>query len=132
MKLTIALITILTDNFGKMSKFYQDVIGFTTKLKMDQYCEFESPGVRFAICDRSVMAQATGADSYNRTASGHAFELAFHVDLPEEVDKEYRRLVQSGATGIKPPTDMPWGQRTGFFADPDDNIHEIFAAIETN
>jgi len=125
----IALITILTDNFSAMTVFYRDVLGFQPKIEMEEYCEFESPGVRFAICPRSVMAKATGDETYNHKTSGHAFELAFPVESPELVDSEYRRLIQNGAIEVKPPADMPWGQRTGFFTDPDGNIHEVFADL---
>ena len=31
---------------------------------------------------------------------------------------------------IKEPQNMPWNQRTALFADPDGNIHEIFAGIK--
>lgn len=39
----------------------------------------------------------------------------------------YEDLISKGATSIKGPSDMPWGHRTAFFADPEGNIHEIFA-----
>ena len=35
-----------------------------------------------------------------------------------------------GARAIHDPEDMPWNQRTALFADPDGNIHEIFADIK--
>jgi hypothetical protein len=34
-----------------------------------------------------------------------------------------------GAIPIKKPSYMPWNQRTGFFADPDGNVHEVFADL---
>lgn len=126
----IALITILTDNFQELFAFYSGVLGFIPKTDMEQYAEFESDGVRFALCDREVMYDATGDESYTIPAKGHAFELAFPVNTPTDVDTEYGNLISKGARGIKEPADMPWGQRTTFFADPDGNIHEIFADIE--
>lgn len=38
-------------------------------------------------------------------------------------------LLANGAVAVQPPDDMPWGQRTAFFADPDGNIHELFADL---
>jgi len=35
-----------------------------------------------------------------------------------------------GAREVHKPEDMPWNQRTALFADPDGNIHEIFADIK--
>ncbi|MBS7021284.1 MAG: VOC family protein [Firmicutes bacterium] len=91
------------------------------------YIEFESEGVRFAICLRNVMYDYT--KKYEKKATGQLFELAFPCKTPADVDKTYAKLILAGATSIHPPEDMPWGQRNTLFADPDGNIHEIFATI---
>ena len=49
---------------------------------------------------------------------------------PDEVDEAFEKLVTMGATPVHQPQNMPWNQRTALFADPDGNIHEIFANIE--
>lgn len=123
----IALITLLTADVPAMRAFYEDVIGFAVKTDMDQYIEFESDGVRFSICDRAVLSDATEHADYQNAAEGQRCELAFPCTTPEDVDVVYRRIVAAGAVPIKPPADMPWGQRTAFFADPEGNIHELFA-----
>ena len=41
----------------------------------------------------------------------------------------YAEIVARGAVPIHSPADMPWGQRTAMFADPDGNIHELFADL---
>jgi lactoylglutathione lyase len=125
----IDLITIVTDDVPRLAAFYRDVLGFPVAVDMDSYVEFASEGVRFSITTRTVMYEATGHDSFTRPASGQHFELAFPVDTPEAVDSAYEQLVAGGATAVKGPADMSWGQRTAFFADPDGNIHEIFAEL---
>ena len=65
--------------------------------------------------------------SFREDKKGQSFELAFPLDSFEEVDKAYDELISKGATPIASPANMPWGQRTAFFADPDGNIHELFA-----
>ena len=129
MKARIDLIGIITSKFDEMVIFYRDVLGFEIKLELDSYVEFENPGVRFAISTHKVMADATEHESYLHETIGHSFELAFPVDSPGEVDKYYDEIVENGATPIKSPQDMPWNQRAAFFADPDGNIHEIFADL---
>lgn len=129
MEAKIALITILTDDVPKMVRFYHDVLGFEIKSDLDQYCELVSEGVRFAICARMVMEEATGHSSYKATHEGQCFELAFPLKSPEDVDQAYREITKSGAKPIKAPKNMPWGQRTAFFADPDGNIHELFSNL---
>ncbi|HKJ67880.1 MAG TPA: VOC family protein [bacterium] len=129
MKPKIDLITILTDNVPDMVEFYTKVLGFQTDTKMDTYVELVNEGARFAICQRSVMMETTSHPSYQERRSGQSFELAFPVDTPEQVDQIYADILVKGAIPVKPPDNMPWGQRAAFFADPDGNIHELFAEL---
>jgi lactoylglutathione lyase len=129
MKPKIALISLLTNRHESMTRFYRDVVGFEVALQMDEYVEFKSEGVRFAIAALNVMTQTVGHPSFEEARSGQPFELAFDVNAPEEVDRVYEAWVSKGAVPIQPPADMPWNQRTAFFADPDGNIHELFADL---
>lgn len=129
MRAKIDLVSILTSQLEVMRDFYRDVLGFSVKLEMENFVEFENDGVRLAISTHTVMARATGEASYNDRPSGHSFELAFPADSGPEVDAMYKEIVDKGAKAVKAPEDMPWGQRTAFFADPDGNIHEIFADL---
>jgi lactoylglutathione lyase len=129
MKAEIALITILTDDTQHLAAFYRDALGFKVKQDMGAYVELESPGVRFAICTHQIMADATHHSSFHEPRSGQQFELAFPCDTPQDVDESYARLLAAGASPVHAPADMPWGQRTAFFADPEGNIHELFADI---
>ncbi|MCA1598053.1 MAG: VOC family protein [Chloroflexi bacterium] len=126
---TIALVTILTDDVPAMTRFYRDVLGFPIEQDPGEYVEFRSPGVRFALCARHVMSEATRHPSYAEPRHGQSFELAFPLPTPVEVDAAYAGIVAGGATPVQAPADMPWGQRAAFFADPDGNIHELFASL---
>lgn len=128
MRARIALITVLTNDISKMKQFYTGVLGFTVTSEGDGYVELANEGVRFAICARQVMASITdNHGSYAEETKGQAFELAFPCDSAEDVKYTYNELVSKGATPIKEASTMPWGQTTAFFADPEGNIHEIFA-----
>jgi catechol 2,3-dioxygenase-like lactoylglutathione lyase family enzyme len=123
----IDLITLVTSHLPEMTSFYRDVLGFATIQDSDNYVEFVNDGVRFSLTTPEVMAQATGHASFARPRQGQAVELAFRVATPGEVDTAYAAVVARGAQPVTPPADMPWGQRTAFFADPEGNIHELFA-----
>ena len=131
----IALITILTDDVPRLVAFYREALGFTLKDPASEgdtnYVEFTPSSVRFAICARSVMFDATEDATYRQPHQGESFELAFPCADAVEVDATYAALLAKGARPIHPPTRMPWGQYTAFFADPDGNIHEIFADAPT-
>ncbi len=123
------LVTVWADNVNLMRGFYRDVLGFMVKNDHGEYVEFENAGVRFALCERSVMHGHS--PEFRKAACGQRFELAFRCDEPGDVDTTYRILLEHGAEGICPPQDMPWNQRTALFADPEGNTHEAFADLET-
>ncbi|WP_342782111.1 VOC family protein [Saccharibacillus brassicae] len=51
---------------------------------------------------------------------------------PEEVYAVYNEYVSKGAVGIAEPKVVAWGHTTGFFADPEGNIHSLFAVNPPN
>lgn len=126
---TIALITVLTDDVPTLVTFYRDVLGFAVKDDGGDYVEFVSPGVRFAVCTRQTMSDATHHASYLEPRRGQSFELALPLGSPAEVDTTYDEITARGATPVQGPATMPWGQRTAFFADPEGNILELFADL---
>ena len=123
----VDLITVWVEHLDAMRRFYRDVLGFLVKADHGRYVDFENHGVRFALCERSVMHGHSPA--FNEPARGQRFELAFRCEEPAEVDEAYRILLEHGAVGVAPPQDMPWSQRTALFADPEGNIHEVFAEL---
>jgi catechol 2,3-dioxygenase-like lactoylglutathione lyase family enzyme len=129
MQPAISLITILTNDVPAMVSFYRDVLRFQVRDDRGNYVEFANKGVRFAICARSIMARATGSPAFDEPRRGQSFELAFPCDSPEAVDQSYADIIANGARPVKAPATMPWNQRTAFFADPEGNIHELFAEL---
>ena len=127
MKAQINLITIWTNNIQNMKSFYTDVLGFETINDLGNYIEFKNDGVRFAICERKIMEEYS--EQYKVEPKGQLFELAFPCETSEEVDITYKKIIELGARHINGPKNMPWNQRTALFADPDGNIHEIFADL---
>lgn len=125
------MLGIVTSQLPEMKTFFTDVLGFEILLEMEgNYVEFKHDGVRVALSTHEVMAGATGDESYKKPTQGHRFELAFRAESPAAVDTTYAELIEKGAKGVKEPSDMPWNQRTAFFADPDGNVHEVFADLQ--
>ena len=128
MKAQINLITIWTNDIDKMKAFFNQVLGFRIENDLGNYVEFENDGVRFAICTRDVMYDYSS--KYNKKSFGQDFELAFPCESPNDVDESFNMLIRKGAVSVHEPQDIPWNQRTALFADPYENIHEIFAEIK--
>jgi len=73
------------------------------------------------------MFDFTNYQQFQDIPTGQRLELEFPLASKTEVDSTYSEIIKKGAVPIKEPSDMPWGQRTAFFADPDGNVHELFA-----
>ena len=49
---------------------------------------------------------------------------------PDDVDKEYNRMIQAGAKAVIPPIDAPYGMRIAYEADSEGNQIEICCPLE--
>jgi lactoylglutathione lyase len=128
MRIRLEGITVLANDVRRLTSFYRDVLGFKTVAAEDHYAEFDNNGVRLAICSKTLMADNTNQHhSFAEQHRGQAFELNFECDSPDEVVRLYDEFVSKGAVSITKPTAKSWGHVTGFFADPEGNIHSIFA-----
>ncbi len=126
MKTRIGLVTVLANDVEEVASFYSSVLGFEKNYITEDYVEFESEGVRFAICARSTLHGLSNHESYRRERGGQSFEHAFPLPSSEAVDEGYHEIIQAGATPIREPHDTPWMRRTAMFADPEGNIHELY------
>jgi len=127
MRVKLEGITVLAHDVPRLTSFYRDVLGFKVLVEEEHYTEFENDGVRLAIFSGPLMADNTnGHYSFLEERKGQAFELNFECDSPEDVYVRYDAFVAKGAVGIAAPKVMPWGHTTGFFADPEGNIHSLF------
>ena len=127
MERKIGLVTLLTNNIETMKEFYSKILGFPILEDLGNYVEFHNPGVRFALCTRETMYEHTEERSYLKEPNGQIIELAIPAGDPNNVDYLYHEFVNNGAKPIRQPEIMPWGRKTGFIADPDGNIHEIYS-----
>lgn len=125
----INMLGVFTDQFQVMKEFYSEVLGFEIIEELESYVEFGGQPVRFAICERKIMLDITGDAEYSKPSEGSPFEFAFECMSREELDTQLEELVSKGARKVKDPAEMPWGQYTGFFADPDGHVHELFYRI---
>jgi uncharacterized glyoxalase superfamily protein PhnB len=125
----IGTVTVLADDALSLVKFYCETLDFGIKYAYDDYIELENEGVRFAVCSRAMMESETRHSSYREPKQGQGFTLAFPLTTYDQVDETYADLMARGAMPVQAPKTMPWGQRAAFFADPEGNIHQLFADL---
>ncbi len=117
---------LLVNDMGKMIRFYRDVLGFEIKESEDSKNVYlVKDGTLFLLYGRKDFEEMTNRRyDYIKGINGHS-EIALYVDTFEEVDSEYKKAIDNGAAPILEPTTEPWGQRTCYIADPEENLIEI-------
>ena len=119
-------LALLVRDMPTMIRFYRDVLGFEIKEPEDaENVYLVKDGTLFMLYGRKDFEKMTDRSyQYVDGLNGHS-EIALYVDTFDEVDSEFHRAVENGATPVLEPTTEPWGQRTCYIADPEGNLIEI-------
>lgn len=117
---------IFVKDMATMIRFYRDVLGFEIKESEDTSNVYlVKDGTLFLLYGRKDFEKMTSRKyEYINGFNGH-YEIALYVDTFEQVDEEFKKVVQKGATPVLEPETEPWGQRTCYIADPEGNLIEI-------
>lgn len=122
---------IMVKDMAVMIRFYRDVLGF--EIKEDDNTTnvyLEKDGTLFLLYRRTDFENMTSHRfNYADGINGH-YEIALSVENFRNVDEAYNKVLAKGATSVMPPTTEPWGQRTCYIADPEDNLIEIGSFIK--
>jgi uncharacterized glyoxalase superfamily protein PhnB len=108
-----------------MVKFYRDIIGLKTKWNGEPNADFEAGNCNLIMYGRNDFEKMTSQEYDYPKGNNGTMEIAFNLKSYNDVDAEYKRLMELNVISIFPPTTMPWGQRTCYVADPEGNLLEI-------
>ena len=116
---------LLCEDIGPMRAFYVDVLGLEVHSEIPgRYLELRTGAATLALRLRS-----RSYDGLPREVAGASVQLAFRVP-PPDVDAAAEQLVERGIEPLEPVRDLPdFGHRVLFFADPEQNVVEIYAEI---
>ena len=117
---------LFVKDMATMIRFYRDVLGFEIKEEENtDNVYLVKDGTLFLLYGRKDFETLTGKRyEYLKGVNAHS-EMALYVDSFSQVDEEYQKAIDNGATSLLEPTTEPWGQRTCFIDDPEGNIIEI-------
>ncbi len=122
----LASIRLTTRDVPALSKFYERVTGITpsTHPQFPGYAEIRFPGFLIALASEESAAKFNAGAVVG--ASNRSAVLELEV---EDVDAERGRLEEIVREWVMPPTDMPWGNRSMLFRDPDGNLINVYQPI---
>ena len=117
-------IRIITADVPRLVAFYEQVTGATAMWGNELFAEVPTSIGTLAIgSDKTVPLFAVGS------AEPAANRSAVVEFLVEDVDAEFARLKDVLHDVVTEPTDMPWGNRSLLFRDPDGNLVNLFTPV---
>ena len=118
---------IVTDYVPALASFYERVTGITPVGCSEHYVEIATPTGVLAICSYDSVTLFNAAAAKPR--ANHSVIIEFEV---ADVDAERRRLADCVESFVMEPTSQPWGTRSMLLRDPDGNLINIYAVIDSN
>jgi uncharacterized protein len=119
----ITVITLGARDLPALRSFYSG-LGWELAIEGDDFCAFATRGAVLTLFPRASLAE----DARTTEAppnEGIAMSIAINVDEREHVDRAIEGLRAAGARILKEPEDAPWGGRSSYWADPENNVWEV-------
>jgi uncharacterized protein len=126
----ITVITLGAHDLPALRSFYE-ALGWELVIPGDEFCGFATRGAVLTIFPRAELAK----DAHTTEAppnQGIAMSIAINVDEREQVDEAIAGIRAAGGTILKEPEDAFWGGRSGYWADPENNVWEVAWAPPDN
>jgi predicted enzyme related to lactoylglutathione lyase len=115
---------LVTENVPALAAFYEKLLATPPRGSGD-YIEFHPGGAILAIVSRTAAQHIYGGE----WPSGNAAAiLEFAVD---DVDAERARIDGLVSDWLQQPKDMPWGNRSMVFRDPEGNSINFFRPMRS-
>jgi catechol 2,3-dioxygenase-like lactoylglutathione lyase family enzyme len=113
---------LMVSDVRKARDFYERVLGVSPEPDFPEYVEFDVGGAGLALFDvrmHEKLAPGSAEAGKNRCSM-------VEIEV-EDVDREYKRLGKVVRKWVKPPTSQPWGTRSIYFRDPEENLVNFFS-----
>jgi predicted enzyme related to lactoylglutathione lyase len=111
---------LVTEDVSSLARFYEKLLGTPPKGN-DDYVELHPEGAILAIVSKKAANYMHGGQ-WSAGANSSAI-LEFEVG---DVDAERVRVEAFVTDWLQQPKDMPWGNRSMLFRDPDGNPINLF------
>ena len=122
-------IGLFVSDLERALAFYGETLGFELKRRDIGFAEFRTNGVGLALWEVSDVTQALELAETPR--QGLTAMVAVRVETADMVDALHTELAAKGVTVVQAPITHAWNARTTYFSDPDGNLWEIYAWVDT-
>lgn len=118
------VVTFGVRDLPAVRSFYE-ALGWESRSAGDQFARFEIGGAVLALyslddlAGEANMLPPTGAERFA------GFTCAIVVEREEMVDAAIEVVREAGGRVLAEPVAREWGGRSGYFADPEDNVWEV-------
>jgi lactoylglutathione lyase len=106
---------------------FYELLGFKRHFQLPPEGEPGYIGLRRDTAELAVVDSAWPSDQYGGTVATHAMRFEMFVYV-EDVDTTVDKLRATDTPILREPTEMPWGERVAYVADPDGNPVGLAAA----
>lgn len=123
---------IYVEKVKETLKFYEKAFGFQQKFVTPEndYGELISgeTTIAFASIELGNSNFKNGFVKANGTEKPFGVEMAF---VTENIEADFKKALEAGATEINPLTVKPWGQKVGYVRDNNGFLIEICTPVKT-
>jgi catechol 2,3-dioxygenase-like lactoylglutathione lyase family enzyme len=120
----LTVVTLGTRDMNAMRSFYRALGWPENSASDEEFAAFHLGGVLLALFPLSHLA-AEAAPGVGDPSGWSGVTLACNVDSRDQVDTVFSAFLAAGATAVAEPVDRPWGGRSAYVADPENNRWEI-------
>lgn len=114
---------LVTDDLQGLAAFYEQILGLSPSGNA-VFLAFRLDGADLGLFSRTAAEQVHGGEWTPGTNRSAIIEF-----LVDDVDAEYQRLSAFVTDWMQAPKDMPWGNRSMLFRDPDGNVVNFYRTL---
>lgn len=119
----LSLVSLGVRDLAVERAFYE-ALGWRTRSTGDDFAAFPLGGAVLALYLIELLAEESGLP----VAEGSGFKgftCSINVEREEDVDRAFEAVRAAGGGVLAEPVTRDWGGRSGYFADPEQNVWEV-------
>ena len=121
----LSVVTLGARDMAALRDFYRSLGWPELPGGTDEFSGFMLGGVLMALFPLHELVVEAAPGEAAPAGGWSGVTLACNVDAREDVDTAFEAAIKAGARAVAEPVDRPWGGRSGYIADPEDNRWEI-------